>query len=85
MSLKHTNNTNTLNDVLLSLHPHFDTGIADYKAIHKDENVSAKAIGGFLLFVVKIHIYRVALSMIARYAFFPSILVIVEPFSNFTW
>ena len=36
--------------MLLSMHPHFDTGIADYKAIHRDKGVVGKAVGGFILY-----------------------------------
>jgi len=38
--------------VLLSMHPHFDTGITDYKAIHSDKMVVGKAVGGFILYFV---------------------------------
>lgn len=38
--------------VLLSMHPHFDTGITDYKAIHRDKTVVGKAIGGFVIYFI---------------------------------
>ena len=39
-------------NVLLSMHPHFDTGLTDYKAIHSDKMVVGKAVGGFVLYFI---------------------------------
>lgn len=51
LNVKTNENNNDIYDTLLSLHPHFDTGIADYNALHRDRKaIVIKAVTGFVLF-----------------------------------